>query len=172
MSFYKRSNIKLDLLWNDIIYNSYLLPNEAYILYCFKISLFFCNDRYVCNSYFHLQIHGLIRRFQGSSDIGDKVFPTVRNIHSEIAKDDEFPRMSVKTLFYVLKHMGFRFEDNKRARNALLLDEPEIANLRSQYLHSLNELREQGVEIFFTDESYIHQSHTRVSIKWLRYLNK
>lgn len=105
----------------------------------------------------------MIRNFQSHKDIGNKVFPTVRNIHMEISKDLDFPKMSVKTLFYVIKRLGFRFEDNKRARNALLLDDPEIINLRTQYLQSLNEYRQQGVEIFFTDESYIHQSHTRVS---------
>lgn len=105
----------------------------------------------------------MIRNFQSPRDIGNKVLPTVRNIHAEARKDDEFPKMSSTSLFYVIKRLGFRFEDNKRARNAMLLDDPEIVRLRMNYLRSINEFRHQGVEVFFTDESYIHQSHTRVS---------
>jgi hypothetical protein len=54
--------------------------------------------------------------------------------------------------------MGFRFKSKNDRRNALLLESSEIVRLRIRYIQEVTRLRNEGWNLFWTDESYTHQN--------------
>ncbi|XP_050312224.1 uncharacterized protein LOC126747544 [Anthonomus grandis grandis] len=68
--------------------------------------------------------------------------------------------ISTPTLSKLLKKIGFRWtktEDNRKA----LMESYDIRLKRIKYLKQIFKYKEEGRNIVYTDESYIHSSHTK-----------
>ena len=57
-----------------------------------------------------------------------------------------------------VRSLGFTFKKLKCCKS-LLCESSHIISLRAKYLRELKELRENGYEIFFFDESYSNEHH-------------
>jgi hypothetical protein len=67
---------------------------------------------------------------------------------------------SITTLWSVLKEMGFiwtKTSDNRK----IIIEKHDLRLKRIQYVRKIRQLRQEERPIVFTDETYIHSSHTQ-----------
>lgn len=85
--------------------------------------------------------------------------PTIKKIHAKLVEDIDF-KGSLTTLRRIVKRLGFRWkktEDNRQ----LLIEKHEIRLLRLKFISQIKEYRREGRPIVYTDETYVHSSHTK-----------
>ncbi|CAF4878539.1 uncharacterized protein LOC125061772 [Pieris napi] len=105
----------------------------------------------------------VIRRTIHDFHITNKEIPTLKTLHAKLKEDIDY-KGCVSTLRKHVMSLGFNWkqtEDNRK----LLMEKHEIRYLRINYLMKIAEYREQRRPIVYTDETYIHTSHT-LSKSW------
>lgn len=71
--------------------------------------------------------------------------------------------MSRSTLYKTLKNLGFSY--NKRGRNSILLERPDIVVWRRKYLDEVKAARQNGTTIYYLDE-WVNAGHTKSKV-WI-----
>ena len=66
--------------------------------------------------------------------------------------------VSKVSLWKIIRTLGYTFRKSSSGRNLLCEKSHNIA-LRSKYLRELKQVRADGYEVFFLDETYIHAHH-------------
>lgn len=69
-------------------------------------------------------------------------------------------KLSVSTMTKLVKKLGFRWrktEDNRK----LLMERDDIRRKRIEYIRAVRKYQSEKRPIFYTDETYIHASHTK-----------
>ena len=97
-------------------------------------------------------LHRIISKYLQESEV-----VTLRKLRQKLARDHDIS-VSKVTLWKYVKKLGFTFKKLKGGRN-LLCETSHIVSLRAKYLRKLKELRDDGYEIYFLDESYINEHH-------------
>lgn len=101
---------------------------------------------------------GVIRRTIYNFFI-EKTFPTIEKLKSKLEDIiPDLPSMSQTKLRQIVNSIGFRFK--KLNRKPVLMESVRIAASRHAYLRRIRRLRENGYEIFYTDETWCGQNHT------------
>ncbi|KAK9717585.1 hypothetical protein QE152_g23664 [Popillia japonica] len=104
-------------------------------------------------SMFYSKLKLLLEKYEFSSSIYDKI------------KEYDVPfDGGLSTLSKVLKNMGFRWKKSAD-KKAVLMESYDIRLKRIKYLKELHRYVQDNRPIIFTDESYIHSSHTQ-SKEW------
>lgn len=101
---------------------------------------------------------GLLRRFIINYYTVDKIVPTVRRLYCKFVEETNYTG-SRETLRKIMHDMGFRWTKTKNNRK-LLMEKPDIQQLRRNFLRSMKRFREEMRPIIYMDETYIHSSHT------------
>ena len=87
-----------------------------------------------------------------------KTFPTLSKIHNQLQDDPNFPRLSITTLWRVMKEqLKFKFV---KFEGIWPLERPDIVKHRSDYLLKIKELRAKGYKIYYQDESWINANES------------
>lgn len=89
--------------------------------------------------------------------------PTLKSLHQKVVRDTDF-NGSVTSLGRILKTIGFRWRKTENNRK-VLIERHDIKLQRINYLESIKYFRDQNRSIVYTDETYIHSSHT-ISKSW------
>ena len=82
---------------------------------------------------------------------------TLRKLRHKLSQDHDIS-VSKVTLWKYVRSIGFTFKKLKGGKN-LLCESSHIVSLRAKYLRKVKELREDGYEIYYLDESYINEHH-------------
>ena len=102
-----------------------------------------------------------IRRTINEFYIYEKTVPTVKAVLKVLQQTINY-KGKASSLLKVFKSLGFRWKkmrDNRR----LLIEKREIRSARVAFLRSIKKYRQEGRTIVYTDETYIHSSHTMTS---------
>ena len=92
-----------------------------------------------------------------------QVLPTLENIRKGLREAISFTG-SKKVLSSALKRVGFQYRRCTTNRK-ILMERPDVVAQRISYLRNIKRLREAGYTIIYTDETYVHSSHS-VSKCW------
>ena len=87
-----------------------------------------------------------------------QVLPTLENIRNELREAVGYTG-SKKYLSKTLKMMGFQYKRCKTDRK-ILMERPDVVAHRIRFLRHIKKLRDAGYTIVYTDETYIHSSHS------------
>ena len=88
-----------------------------------------------------------------------KELPTVRKLLDDCRENiDDFPPMSVTSLWRLLKKMGFRY--TKRTNKRQLYERHDVIAARAEYLRAIREYRRAGRPSVYLDETWCNQHHT------------
>lgn len=88
-----------------------------------------------------------------------KEIPTMEKVHRKLVEDIHF-KGSVSSLRGIVRKLHFRWkktEDNRK----ILMERHDIRLLRMRFLRSVKNYRNEGRPIIYTDETYVHSSHTK-----------
>lgn len=101
---------------------------------------------------------GVIRRYMYDFFLA-KVYPSIEKLKEKLDQFmPDFPQMSKTSLRKIVHSIGFRFK--KLNKKPILMESVTIAATRHAYLKKIKTLRDQGYEIFYTDETWCGQNHT------------
>lgn len=87
--------------------------------------------------------------------------PTMKKIHRKIVDGINF-KGSITTLTRIVRSMGFRWRKTEDCRK-ILIERHDIRLQRMKYLNNIKRYRNEGRPIVYTDETYVHSSHTKPS---------
>ena len=82
---------------------------------------------------------------------------TLRKLKQKLLHDNDINVSKMSLLKYV-RSLGFTFKKLKGGKN-LLTESSRIVSLRAKYLRKLKEMRDNGYEIYYLDETYINANH-------------
>ncbi len=82
---------------------------------------------------------------------------TLRKLKQKLLHDNDINVSKMSLLKYV-RSLGFTFKKLKGGKN-LLTESSHIVSLRAKYLRKLKEMRDNGYEIYYLDETYINANH-------------
>ena len=101
-------------------------------------------------------IHNLYRQ---------NISPSLKKILLQLKENMNFPYGKTH-LWQLLKKMGFGYE--KRGRQRIISERPEIIAWRERYLRRIRKIREADPEraIVYTDETWLNQGH-RTEKEWV-----
>ncbi|KAK9759305.1 hypothetical protein QE152_g143 [Popillia japonica] len=101
-------------------------------------------------------------RFLAATKVSEKTYrrPTLKGILNKLKENDISFEGGLSTLSKVLKRMGFKWRRSIDKRQ-ILVESYDIRAKRIKYLRQLQIYMREGRPIVFTDESYIHSSHTQ-----------
>lgn len=85
--------------------------------------------------------------------------PTIQKVLALVNEDKSIPPMSSSTLGKVLREMKIRYK--KRQRKSYLTERDDIINWRRRYLRQIRQYRQQNKPIFYLDETWLNEGHTR-----------
>lgn len=90
--------------------------------------------------------------------VTEKRIPTVKAVLAKLRTTIGYKGQasSLKTIF---KKLGFRWKKTQCNRR-ILIEKPDIHNARITYLRAISKFRREGRPIVYSDETYIHSSHT------------
>lgn len=71
-------------------------------------------------------------------------------------------KLSMSSMTKLVKKLGFRWRKTENNRK-LLMERDDIRAKRIEYIRAIRKYRSEGRPIFYTDETYIHASHTKRS---------
>ena len=100
---------------------------------------------------------GVARRTIAGMYAQKKMLPTLENIHAELKQSIGYTG-SKETLRKELKKIKFSYSRCEVNRK-VLMERQDVVLSRIRYLRRIKELREQGYNIVYTDETYVHTSH-------------
>lgn len=84
--------------------------------------------------------------------------PTLTKVLDKVNSDPDLPYFKLTTLWRLLKENSFCFE--KRGKASLLLEREDLIVWRHSYLRSMRELRRQGKNIVYMDETWVNVGQT------------
>ncbi|KAJ8728989.1 hypothetical protein PYW07_006685 [Mythimna separata] len=90
--------------------------------------------------------------------------PTLDKILEAVNSDDSLPDFKRSSLYKIIKNT-FKFTYIKRSRKSALIDRQEIVLWRLKYLHEIKTLRNEGRKIYYLDETWLNEGHTK-SFVW------
>ena len=95
----------------------------------------------------------------------ENISPSLKKILLQLKEKMSFPRGKTH-LWRLLKKMGFGYE--KRRRQRIISERPEIIACRERYLRRIRKIREDDPEraIVCTDETWLNQGH-RTKKEWV-----
>ena len=97
-------------------------------------------------------VHREISKFLKENEV-----VTLRKLRRKLSRDNDIS-VSKVTLWKYVKSLGFTFKKLKGGKN-LLCESSHIISLRARYLRKIKDLREEGYEIYYLDESYVNENH-------------
>ncbi|XP_063366259.1 uncharacterized protein LOC134654713 [Cydia amplana] len=86
-----------------------------------------------------------------------KQVPTLRALHADLKESIGFLGCC-ETLRKILHENGFEFKKNKEERS-ILMEKFEISGWRQRFLRAIHKKREEGKNIVYLDETYVHQNY-------------
>lgn len=105
-------------------------------------------------------IRQIVHQFFSNNEL-----PTLDKILHEVRRKANITKISRSSLHTVLKkNLGFKFAH--RQRKSVLLERSDIITWRRRYLREIKKLREQNRKIYFTDETWLNEGHTRDKV-WM-----
>ena len=84
--------------------------------------------------------------------------PTLEKIYSAVQELTNFPEISQSTLFRIIKELGFVCK--RRNKKMQVYQRLDVVVQRHKYLRRIEELREQGYQVFYQDETWCNSNHT------------
>lgn len=99
-----------------------------------------------------------LRRIVHNFYLTEKCLPSVRNVLIKAKRDLNFSG-SRTSLWNILRSIGFRWRNTKNQRK-VLVEQHHIQHWRFKYLQEIAKYRLEGRPIVYTDETYIHSTHT------------
>lgn len=108
----------------------------------------------VYDSFTLTAVRGIVHSFFRRNEI-----PTVRKIAAAINEDLDLPRLSDRTVYRVLKDIGF--EKQRRRRQSLLIERNDIVAWRQRYLRCIRNYRREGRPVFYVDETWVTAGETK-----------
>lgn len=100
----------------------------------------------------------VIRRTVHNFYVQQKTVPTVKKLLTVLKESINF-KGGQSSLNKILKNLGFRWIKTKTNRS-ILIEKHEVKSLRTLYLTTLQQYRQDNRPIIYTDETYIHSTHT------------
>ena len=88
-------------------------------------------------------------------------FPTADKLVKKMKEKIGFAG-SVSSMLRILKGLGFRYKMCNNGRK-FLMERSDIAAARATFLRKIHEVRMAGHNIFYLDETWVNQNHTRPS---------
>lgn len=88
--------------------------------------------------------------------------PTVEMVMNSVNDDSDLPNFKRTSFYGILKKLGFTFTTRKR--NMFLSDRDDIILWRRNYLRKIKRFREEGRPIYFQDETWVNEGHTKSKI--------
>lgn len=105
-------------------------------------------------------IRQIVHQFFSNNEL-----PTLDKILHEVRRKANITKISRSSLHTVLKkNLGFKFAH--RQRKSVLLERSDIITWRRRYLREIKKVREQNRKIYFTDETWLNEGHTRDKV-WM-----
>lgn len=101
---------------------------------------------------------GVLRRYIMNFCVTEKKVPTLKHIHRKFVLDNGYTG-SRESLRHIMHKMGFRWRKTRTNRK-LLMEKPEVQQLRTNFLRKMKRFREENRPIVYMDETYIHSTHT------------
>jgi transposase len=101
---------------------------------------------------------GVIRRKIHEFYTLRKQLSTLKHLHKVLQEEISFPG-SISFLRKILRSLGFRWKKCQSNRT-LLMEKPEIVNLRIQFLRKLKAFKDEGLDLVYMDETWIDTSYT------------
>lgn len=83
---------------------------------------------------------------------------TLRKLKIRLRAENDID-VSKSTLWRTIRSIGFTFRKYDSGRN-VICEKPHLVSMRSKYLREVREMRNQGYDIVFLDESWINSHHT------------
>lgn len=100
----------------------------------------------------------VIRRIIHSYATIHKRRPTMKTVYEAMKKDHGFSG-SLSSFRIVVHRIGFRWRKSP-CNKQILVEKSDIRGKRVMFLRNLIKYKEEGRNIVYTDETYIHSSHT------------
>lgn len=100
----------------------------------------------------------VVRRIINNFYLLEKCLPTIPKIRTTLEREINF-QGSASSVGRIIKKLGYKWKktnSNKR----ILMERQEISYCRFIYLSKLNKYRTEGRPIVYTDETYIHSTHS------------
>ncbi|XP_072398085.1 uncharacterized protein [Diabrotica undecimpunctata] len=85
--------------------------------------------------------------------------PTLNKILSEVNNRPDLPNMCRSLLYKFLKQINFKYL--KRSRTSILIERDDIVRWRRNYLTSIKRYRSEGRPIYYLDETWVNEGHTK-----------
>ena len=125
-------------------------------------------QRYDLESWITLTV-GVIRRIIHNL-YRENISPSLKRILLQLKEKMNFPYGKTH-LWRLLKKMGFGYE--KRGRQRIISERPEIIAWRERYLRRIRKIKEADPEraIVYTDETWLNQGH-RTKKEWVDLIGK
>ncbi|XP_047522690.1 uncharacterized protein LOC125061341 [Pieris napi] len=101
---------------------------------------------------------GVIKRCIHNFHVTNKELPTIKKIKNKL-RDDIGYQGSATSLRKIIKDLGFRWRKTENNRK-ILIEKTDIRLKRIKYIKELGKYRQEGCPIIYTDESYVHSTHT------------
>ncbi|XP_047022563.1 uncharacterized protein LOC124634839 [Helicoverpa zea] len=93
----------------------------------------------------------------------DNELPTLDKILEAVNSDESLPDFKRSTLYNLIKNK-LKFTYIKRSRRSALIDRQEIVLWRVKYLHEIKRLRNEGKKIYYLDETWLNEGHTKSKV--------
>ena len=114
---------------------------------------------------------GMIRRkihaeFEKASkrEFLESGFPTLKQMFSKINELPDIGPLGFSPFRSILAHMGFKFRNRAENSDPLVISDQRIISLRRTYVKKFFEAMSSGQKVYFSDETYVHQYHSVVSV--------
>lgn len=101
---------------------------------------------------------GVIKRAIHNFHVTNKEIPTVKKLLVKLKSDINF-QGSATSLRRIIKELGFRWKKTETNRK-ILIEKTNIRLLRIQFLLKIKQYRQENRPIIYTDETYVHATHT------------
>lgn len=106
---------------------------------------------------------GVIKRCIHNFHITNKTLPTVEKLRTKLRSDINF-KGSERSLRRIIKNLGFKWRSTENNRK-VLIEKSNIRLQRINYLQKIEEYRRENRPIIYSDETYVHATHT-TSKQW------
>ncbi|XP_022903101.1 uncharacterized protein [Onthophagus taurus] len=87
---------------------------------------------------------------------------TLDKIANKLRNEPDLPQISRSSLYTFLKEINFRYV--QRNRKSILIERDDIVRWRLRYLNSIKEFRKEGRPIYYVDETWVNEGHTKEKV--------
>lgn len=102
---------------------------------------------------------GVIKRCIHNFHKTEKELPTIKKLLNKIRSDINFQGCAT-SLRQIIKELGFKWKTTENNRK-ILIEQTKIRLQRINYLEKIKKYRQEKRTIIYTDESYVHATHTK-----------